>query len=282
MLLQNTATSQDLERLQELVLSTLTRPHTISSQLQAQLADQFSCLTEDQMRLFFESTLPTLEEYEVDLLFSPHFTAKMQDKLAFLEQFSFVSIRKQDIEAIGQAIESQTVMANFELPSGLKIPFQLKSVMVERFVMSLQLHKPLAPEMVDFIKSKCPECFQAVVSLALRDDIFKFEKYQQVFKAVCEKMIATQFLEQSLLMFLRDSIKTYTPQNVQDLSEKLDRLIQSCQDDIATADTRSYHHPHIQSGNMGSEHDHHEAEAVRANYQRIIEQSKALKALLEA
>lgn len=279
-LLQNTATQQELERLQEAVLTVLSRPHPMSSQLQAQLTDQFSCLTEDQIRLFFESTLPTLEEYEVDLLFSPHFTAKIEDKLAFSEQFFFVSIRKQDIQAIGEAIESQNVMAYFELPSGLKLPFQLKSVMVERFVMSLQLHKPLAQEMLDFIQDHCPEDFQASVSLALRDDVFKFEKYQQVFKVVCEKMIATHTLDQSLVMFLRDSIKTYTPQNVQDLSEKLDRLIQSCKEDMATADTRSYHHPHIQSGNMGSEHDHHEAEAVRANYKRIVEQSTALKALL--
>ena len=70
------------------------------------------------------------------------------------------------------------------------------------------------------------------------------------------------------------------PQDLEDLTEKLGRLIQSCQEDMLTVETRSYHHPQILGSNMGSSHDLNEAKAIRDNYTTIIKNAQTLKDLL--
>jgi len=273
--------SSTTESLQNAVLHALSEPQTMSEQLRTQLADYYACLTDEQIQAFFTEGLAKLEEYEQDLLFSPQFTLKAEQRLAFASPFALNAYSKEAIEASALAIEALNLQVIFRLPSGLDVEIPLNAVIAERFMKSLHLHKPLPQNMRDFIESDVPRDFQAQVALALRDDIFQFEKYQVLFKEVVTCFTKKTAWTPSQVDFLTFFIKTYTPQTLDDLFGKLDRLIQSCQEDMATAETRSYHHPQILGSNMGSSHDHHEAQAVKDNYSQIIKNAQALNDLLK-
>jgi hypothetical protein len=273
--------TSSIEALQEAVLLALTKPQTMSEQLRTQLADHYTCLTDEQIQAFFAEGFLKLEEYEEDLLFSPQFTVKAEQRLAFASPFALNAYTKEAIEASALAIEALKRHVTFRLASGLEVQVPLSAVIAERFMKSLHLHKPLPQNLRHFIESNVPEAFQAQVALALRDDIFQFEKYQVLFKDVANGLSSKNAWTPSQVDFVTFVIKTYTPQALGDLAEKLERLIQSCQEDMATAETRSYHHPQILGSNMGSSHDHHEAQAVKDNYSQIIKNAQDLKVLLQ-
>ncbi len=272
--------TSSIEALQEAVLLALMKPQTMSEQLRTQLADHYACLTDEQIQTFFAEGLLKLEEYEQDLLFSPQFTVKAEQRLAFASPFALNSYSKEAVEASALAIEALMLHVTFRLASGIELQVPLTAVIAERFMKSLHLHKPLAENLRAFIKEEVPKNFQAQVALALRDDIFQFEKYQVLFKEIAARFTAKTAWTPSQVDFVTTLIKTYTPQALDDLAEKLERLIQSCQEDMATAETRSYHHPQILGSNMGSSHDHHEAQAVKDNYSQIIKNAQDLKVLL--
>jgi hypothetical protein len=264
----DTRQTSSIVPLQEAVIKALTALQVMSEQLRTQLADHYTCLTDEQIQTFFAEGLLKLEEYEQDLLFAPQFTVKAEQRIAFASPFALNVYAKKDVEAAALAIEALKLQVTFRLASGLELKVPLTAVIAERFMKSLHLHKPLSDSLRSFIEREIPENFRAHVALALRDDIFQFEKYQRLFIEVAHRLSAK-------------NVWTYTPQALEDLAEKLERLIQSCQEDMATAETRSYHHPQILGSNMGSSHDHHEAQAVKDNYSQIIKNAQALKVLLQ-
>lgn len=277
----NTIESTSIESLQNAVILALSKPQTMSEQLRTQLADHYACLTDEQIQSFFAEGLAKLEEYEQDLLFSPQFTVKAEQRLAFASPFALNTYSKEAIEASALAIEALKLQVTFHLTSGIELQVPLTAVIAERFMKSLHLHKSLAENLRAFIEESVPNDFKAQVALALRDDIFQFEKYQLLFIEVANRLSSKNAWTPSQVDFVTFVIKTYTPQALDDLAEKLERLIQSCQEDMATAETRSYHHPQILGSNMGSSHDHHEAQAVKDNYSKIIKNAQDLKVLLQ-
>jgi hypothetical protein len=277
----DTRQTSSIVPLQEAVIKALTALQVMSEQLRTQLADHYTCLTDEQIQTFFAEGLLKLEEYEQDLLFAPQFTVKAEQRIAFASPFALNVYSKKDVEAAALAIEALKLHVTFRLASGLELKVPLTAVIAERFMKSLHLHKPLSESLRSFIERDIPENFRAHVALALRDDIFQFEKYQRLFIEIAHRLSAKAVWTTSQIDFVTNVIKTYTPQSLEDLAEKLERLIQSCQEDMATAETRSYHHPQILGSNMGSSHDHHEAQAVKDNYSQIIKNAQTLKVLLQ-
>ena len=277
----DTRQTSSIVPLQEAVIKALTALQVMSEQLRTQLADHYTCLTDEQIQMFFAEGLLKLEEYEQDLLFAPQFTVKAEQRIAFASPFALNVYLKKDVEAAALAIEALKLQVTFRLASGLELKVPLTAVIAERFMKSLHLHKPLSDTLRSFIERDIPENFRAYVALALRDDIFQFEKYQRLFIEIAHRLSVKAVWTTSQIDFVTNVIKTYTPQTLEDLAEKLERLIQSCQEDMATAETRSYHHPQILGSNMGSSHDHHEAQAVKDNYSQIIKNAQTLKVLLK-
>jgi hypothetical protein len=270
-----------IDALQDAVINVLTAPQRMGEQLRTQLADHYACLSDEQIEAFFAKGLLALEEYEQDLLFSPQFTAKAEQRLRVASPFALKTYSKEAIEASARAIEALELQVSFLLASGREVKVPLSAVIAERFMKSLLLHKPLAQALRTFIEQAVPLAFQAHVALALRDDIFQFEKYQTLFIEVAQRLSAHHAWTPEQIDFLTEVVKTYTPQDLKDLLEKLERLIQSCQEDMTTAETRSYHHPQILGSNLGSAHDLNEAQAVRDHYNQLIKQAEALMLVLK-
>ena len=84
----DTRQTSSIVPLQEAVIKALTALQVMSEQLRTQLADHYTCLTDEQIPTFFAEGLLKLEEYEQDLLFAPQFTVKAEQRIAFASPFA--------------------------------------------------------------------------------------------------------------------------------------------------------------------------------------------------
>jgi hypothetical protein len=274
----------DMALFKKTVLDVLTAEQPASSQVIASITDSQG-YTEDRLPEFFIETLDGLDEYEVDLLFSPQFTARLHHQTQFAQHFAKCSISKHAIQKLADALEAEGHVSPLRVHMGLTLQCPLKAVMTERFMLSLGLHKPLHQDVLASIEAHLPEALQGMMALHGRKEIFQFQEYRTLFTEVLMKLSSKEEaslpLIEETLVFLVETIVTYKPKSIEALSLTLIHLIQSCQDDMATAETRSYFHTELLAGSAGSVDDMHEAEAVRANYAEIIRKAQALQSVIQ-
>jgi hypothetical protein len=266
------------------VLDVLTTEQAASPQVVAAITDSQG-YTEDRLSDFFVEKLESLDEYEIDLLFSPQFTARIHQQEDFAKRFAKFSVSKHSVQKLAEEVEAQGHIAPLVVHPGLKLQCPLKAVMAERFMLSLGLHKPLHQDVLASIETYVPADLQGVMALYGRKDIFQFQDYRVLLNDVLMRVSQQTSLHssaiQEALIFLVETIVTYKPKALEDLNTTLTHLIQSCQDDMATAETRSYFHTELLAGSAGSVDDMHEAEAVRANYAEIIRKAQALQSVIK-
>jgi hypothetical protein len=260
------------------IRSELAKPQVMRAQVLARLTDEFQCLTEDELTLFFEERFNQLEDYEVDLLLSPQFTARIEQQQAFSQQFTYAHYPKNQLDPLVEEILSTPTEAILNTPSGKAVHVALTPVLIERFLGTLKLTRPVhaAHSEIEIL----PMNVQTQSAYVLRDDVFKYDKYKAILLQLIPGLAKEDDTTKELISFTAEFIKTYTPQTLEEVENKLKRLIESCQADSLTADSRSYHHEEIKAGSMGNPYDAHEAEAIRENYQRIIKQAEQVLAVI--
>jgi hypothetical protein len=264
-----------VQAFQDAVREALTQGQTASVQVLYAISDTYGT-AEEQLQSFLDTRLSELDETAVELLMSPQFTAKEVHRDAFARAFGLAHFTRESLLEVAETLGNEGLKMPLEVHAGLEVLCPLKPVMVERFVLSLGLHKPLHPDMRTAIQQYIPGPLQGLAALYGRRDVFQFESYREVYAQVLSHVAQHGEVESESLLFLTEILASYKPTTLDALRRTLERLIQSCEADMAGAETRSYHHPTVQAEAAGSEHDRHEAEAVRANYMEIIRKSQHL------
>lgn len=279
---QETANRAELEALKEALMKTFETPRLASGQVFSEISVQFNASTKPEIQAFFDEKLKDLEEYEIDLLLSPQFTPKEEELKEYGRAFGLSSFSKESLESLAQEVADKQLKTPIKLEAGETVHCPVFDILVERFVNSLRLHYEVNETLESAIREFAPDDKQGLLGLHVRDGLFKFPQYCDVFRAILQTMSQQNSFAEEDLIFFVDSLRTYKPQSVEDFAGMMDRLIKSCMDDMANAEERSYHNEEIKAGSMGSVSDLHEAEAVRETYAKIIERAKVLKATCEA
>ena len=133
------------QKLIEMIEAELTKPRQITEQVLNHILSHYS-YTLDQIDKFFNEEISKLEDYEIDILFSPIFTPKIQDKAVFSKILDEVDISEDEVDEIIKNLEAKNLKSNFYivLKSGDKIfekrfSIQLNSVNLRRYVKLLNL-----------------------------------------------------------------------------------------------------------------------------------------------
>jgi|GEM_PF-5107263 len=274
-----TPSIEEMTTFREALIEALKVPRSMSGQVFNTVTDTYACSTEEEIRIFFTSKLAELEEYELDLLLSPQFTAREDEKKAFASTFGLQQFSNDTVEFLAKDIQNEKIITPITLNSGDLAECLVSDILVERYISTLNLNKTIEPEIIELIKRDVPQHFQGLLGLMSRDGLYQFEKYRHVYADLIGSMKAQNSFSEEILTFMVDTIRTYKPQNLSDLTEKMDRLITSCTDDMARAEERGYHHHELKAGAAGNIHDAHEAIEVRAQYAEIIRKAKALQAV---
>ncbi|MEN3037785.1 MAG: hypothetical protein ABDI07_01305 [Candidatus Kryptonium sp.] len=100
------------QKLIEAIQIELTKPRQITEQVLNHILSHYS-YTLDQIDKFFNEEIPNLEDYEIDILFSPIFTPKMQDKALFSKILDEIELTERDVEEIIRELEEKNLTARF-------------------------------------------------------------------------------------------------------------------------------------------------------------------------
>ncbi len=99
-------------KLIQMIEEELTKPRQLTEQVINYIASHYS-YTLDQIDKFFEEELSKLEDYELDLLFSPIFTPKVSDKAIFSKILDDVEITSEDVDEIIEDLKKKNLTASF-------------------------------------------------------------------------------------------------------------------------------------------------------------------------
>ena len=127
----------------ELLRADLTAPKTLLKQVIQEINDRHGH-SEAQLPEFFATVYTTLEEYQVDLLFSPQFTPAKHNRLRYIPFLNDKALSQQEIASIKSDLLSESLSLPFVTPDeGVEISVPLHEVFIDRFVNLLKLDASL-------------------------------------------------------------------------------------------------------------------------------------------
>jgi hypothetical protein len=272
------ADAQLLQALTACLVERLLLPRPLSPQVSTALAGNYST-SEAEYEVFFAEKLSALDDYEIDLTFSPQFTPKPADFDAIFSVVGVQHVSQTDMATLLVSVLNQVASVPVVLPSGATVAFPLHEVMLQRFLKLLFLTDVVPPVLVEALQVKTIPAVVAVrLAYCVRQSIYRLDKYAQSFAALIQHFASKTTMTLEKTVFVHEFIQTYKPATLADMLRQLDALIASCEADMVTAVERSYHHEEIKAGSAGSDDDFIEAETIRVSYRNTIRLCQLIKA----
>jgi hypothetical protein len=267
-----------LESLTAEVIKRLSLPRPLSPQVSNALADNYST-SEAEYDAFFAEKLTTLDDYEIDLVFSPQFTPKPADYDAVCSILGVHQLSSAESASILASVLKQLPTIPIVLASGATVSLPLHEVMVQRFLKLLFLTEAIPAVLAKTLQSATfPTFILARLTYCVRQSIYRLDKYAQFFAQLLQHLSQKTEMTLEKILFVHEFIQTYKPTSVEEMTRQLNALIASCEADMVTAVERSYHHEEIKMGSAGSDDDFIEAETIRVSYRNTIRLCQLIKA----
>ena len=250
------------------------KQHTLDS------IDNVESYSSQDVEQFVTQGLPTLEEYEVDLVFSPQFTPSTCQLSAAHDVLGVEALTTEQQAQCVESLLSKALKKTLQLASGETVEVPLDEVMIERFVSCLRLTRSLSEELQAAVKRLKSE--QGDYIAISREAVLEHAGPNAIAVQLLSTIAAQETETQSVhaYRYAVASLKTYKPKTADQFEEQLNRLIESCKDDMEQAQNRSYHSDQVKSKHLGSESDYYEAEAVKRRYELMIAEANAVIDLL--
>jgi hypothetical protein len=179
-----------VQQLLELVCAGLERPRTVTAQVMKHITDNHA-ISRDSIGKFLIHQLPTLEEFEFELVLAPLFTPTLADQspvAALLAQSSFPAQRWPELV---RALCARPAMAALVTDEDVTSRIPLQEVVVQRYVHRLRLDGSIAAPVWAALRASTSED-PALKAIARR--------------AVWEKPGRTQILLQHLMFSQADCL----------------------------------------------------------------------------
>ena len=120
------------------VATELERPRPLLKQVVDHLASHYS-VSRDELGAFLAEQLGALEDYEIDLLFSPLFTPSLAEQAAFSELLDRQTLPAGEWPALIRRLADRPTVAHLRTEDGAAHAIRLREVSLERFVTRLNL-----------------------------------------------------------------------------------------------------------------------------------------------
>jgi hypothetical protein len=150
----------------------LERPRELSSRVLSYIGGHYE-IDDTAVGDFLVNRLPTLEEYEVDLILSPVFTPKLADQTAFAELLGGESVPRQRWPALVQELVARPIRAQLITPDGRTHSVTLHEVTIERFVYRLRLDGSISESLAKLIDRVTPESDRPMLNAVARQAVWE-------------------------------------------------------------------------------------------------------------
>ncbi len=265
------------ELIVDLLKQDLSAPRVMLEQVVNYLHDRFEAPSAE-LEDFFAKKFSKLEDYEVDLAFSPQYTPGWQERLAFIPILGPHHLTADQVAQVKQQLVDAQLITRFKAPdSGVEVSAPVHEVFIERYVNLLKLDQPLAEAVYQTILTQVPEASHNEVNLLAREEVWQSEIRQQTLMAFLKTFHARHSFSTQKVSYLTNFMRTYRPGSLLDLERQFDSLIDSCRKDMENVAGRGFHDEYLKALNTGnsltkgSEHD------IWDHYRQMMDHAEQLK-----
>ena len=266
------------EQIYQLLKADLTNERILLDQVANYIGDQYG-FTTVQLDNFVQEKYPELEDYEIDLTFSPQFTPIERDRLQYIPILAAEALSEDDLKAIKRQLVAEnltTRLVTEDRLSSAELP--LHEVIVDRWVGLLNLDQPLPDaSILEAVKEFAPHSLPEVNLLA-RDEVWRSPDRQQVLIAFLKVFAQQRDFTVAKLHYLTDFVRTYRPSSLLDLGRQFQRLIDSCEADQEQVNGRGFADDFLKATHAGNRLNVSNESEVFERYQHMKDMALALQA----
>ena len=263
----------------------LTKPRLLTDQVLEQLAGQYNTHPE-ALASFITEQFPQLEDYAVDLTFSSLFTPTQEESVQYAALLEDAVLSKAELADIKTQLLALNLNTTLRTPAGETHPLLLHEVLLDRFVDRLPLDKPLSQGAFSLIQSKVPSEHQGLANFLSRSSVWHPLWRQALLSGFLTHFGTQTPFPANRFEYLSEFLHTYRPNDLEDMTQKLQRVIESCKTDLDALPSRTFHDHNLKVTYADNEATlagaKAESQKVKRFYEYLIEMASGLLKDLES
>ncbi len=268
------------ELVYELLKQDLSAPRVLLEQVVNYINDRYG-FPPSALKQFFAEKFPTLEEYEVDLAFSPQYTPAEHHRLAYIPALGANALTALELDLLKARLLADNLQTAFTTAdSDEPVSVAVHEVFIERFVNLLKLDQPLAEGLYQEMMNTVPLASHNEVNLQARDSVWQNGHKAFILKAFLHTFHAQNGFSTLKVSFLTNFVRTYRPASLLDMEALLNSLIKSCQVDMENVAGRGFHDEYLKALNTGNSLTKGTERDVWQHYHHMMDMATQLKEAL--
>jgi hypothetical protein len=260
----------------------LERPRALLKQVVDHLASHYS-VSRDELGEFFKSQLESLEDYEIDLLFSPLFTPKLADQAAFSELLDQQTLPSNEGPALVRKLADRPTVAHLTTEDGITHAIKLREVSLERYVTRLNLDVVIPDPLGKLLHSLPPVEDRALLKALARRIVWNKEPRRAVLFRYLLAATSEDFYQRDDLLTLLKLMETYQPKDAADLLARIPHWQEVMKTEVLAASSpKPFFAARVQELHGGGRDQRHQDESLINGKQRELDFLGRLQRVLSA
>lgn len=260
----------------------LERPRALLKQVVDHLASHYS-VSRDELGAFFTSQLDGLEDYEVDLLFSPLFTPTLADQAVFSELLDQQTLPASEWPTLIRKLTDRPTVAHLTTEDGATHAIKLREVSLERFVTRLNLEVAIPAPLAKSLHSLPPAEDRALLKALARRIVWNKEPRRAVLFRYLLAATSDDFYRRDDLLTLLKLMETYQPKDAADLLARIPHWQEVMKTELLTAASpKPFFAARVQELHGGGRDQRQPDSSLISGKQRELEFLGRLQAVLNA
>jgi hypothetical protein len=218
----------------DILAAQLERPRELTSQVVSHLVGTYG-LSREAIGEFMAAGLNPLEDYEMDLIFSPLFTPTLDDQAVFAELLGRDAVPQSHWPELVQQLVARPTRAQLITSHGHTHPVALREVTIERFVHRLRLDASISESLFKLINHLMPAADRPLLKAIARRAIWQNPARLQILIRYSTATAGGEdYLCADAVQLLR-LVETYQPANLAELRALIPHWQQVLRQEIAEA-----------------------------------------------
>ena len=266
----------------EAVAAELERPRPLLTQVVSHLASHYS-VSRDELGAFFTEQLGSLEDYEMDLLFSPVFTPTLAEQAAFSELLDQRTLPSAEWPALIRLLGERPTVARFVTEDGATHAIRLREVSIERFVTRLNLDVVIPDPLGKLLHSLPPPSDRALLKALARRIVWNKEPRREILFRYLLASTSEDFYQRDDLLALLKLMETYQPKDAADLLGRIPHWQEVLKAEITSAASpKPFFAARVQELHGGGRDQRHQDNSLISGKQRELAFLGRLQGVLAA
>jgi len=262
------------------IAAELAKPRPLLKQVADHLSSHHSA-SRDELGAFLAAEIEKLEDYEIDLIFSPLFTPSLDEQALYSDLLETAVLPAAEWPALVQALAARPTVARLTTEDGVPHRVPLREVTIERYVTRLNLDVRLPEPLAKMLATLPPAADRAWLRALARHAIWKLEPRREVLFHYLLKSTSDHFYQRADAAALLKLMETYQPLDAADIISRIPQWLEVLKKEmLAAASPKPFFSERVQELHGGGRDQRHQNEPFISAKERELAFLERLRGVL--